>query len=44
MYFLIAALFLWDVFLGYRLYKLIAYPNSTEFLAPEEEPEVDKVD
>jgi hypothetical protein len=37
MYFLIAALFLWDVFLGYRLYKLIFYPNALEFLAPEEE-------
>jgi hypothetical protein len=43
MYFLVGALFLWDLFLGYRLYKLIMYPNPTEFLAPEES-EVDKVD
>jgi hypothetical protein len=41
MYFLIAALFLWDIFLGYRLYKLIAYPDSTEFLAPDDSDDED---
>jgi len=44
MYFLVLALTLWNVFLAHRLYKLFRYPDSTEYLAPEEPEEETKED